>query len=77
MTPWQQYKQRIAGTRSRDISTSIKNAYSMYSSKSQMRLEQCVGCEKLTTATKQCGENACFIAHFVIPANNSCPIGKW
>jgi hypothetical protein len=77
MTPWQQYKKKIADAKSIEVKTQIQGCSIRYSEESQKRLNSCLSCEKLISETKQCSECSCFVAHYVILKTQQCPIGKW
>lgn len=84
MTPWQAYKQKKAaeeessGVKNKSAETAPASEYRLrYTSESRARLDACLGCEKLVKETKQCSECSCFVTHYVLLKQQSCPIGKW
>lgn len=41
------------------------------------RYEICLGCDRLSPITKQCGECKCFMVVKTRFARSTCPLGKW
>lgn len=86
MTPWQEYKARLAkpaknikgklgDTRPWDILN--PNIPHVSDTEAYSRYDECLKCDRLLPVTHQCKECGCFMKIKVKLFKASCPIGKW